>query len=212
VSTTTPPITAVVGQVAGTTTTIAPGTILIGPWDGFAVGSVCLEPSEIYQEWVLMDEADAAGLPAAVERRPASAGLVEVHVLVTSLPFTPVSDVLAEGFADAGIAVVGDGCDATVTVIVEGEPLHADYQGSRQYVGAIMSGSIELASPGRPSLTAPIGATIEPPETIVTEAGWVYEHDETTEAPYFDTVLAGLCSAFNEWIVGPFDFQPAFRC
>lgn len=181
---------------AAATTAPMGAVIRIGPWDDREIRSLCLRSTETYTEWITVLEQN--------EPKP-------MEVLVAD-GATPVSDAVVAGLADFGLPVVTDGCDATLSVEVEGEVLSAGYLGvGTIYAGADLHGRLALSAAGTETLSAPFDHRQAPPETFVTEPGADLP-DRAEEAPFVDTIEDELCSVLQSWIRGPFDLQPALDC
>lgn len=196
VPSTDPPASTALASDPGVATTAAPGTLSVRPWAAMAVTSLCIEVVEQYTYWF---QTDPTGLPPDVPRRPGPEGTVEIEVLVSREPFSPVADALHRALADRHLAVVESGCDASLTVAVEGEPLSARYglvgtpQAAIHYTGAAVTGTVSLSSTGRPTLSHSLDGRIDPPDSTG------YGDSEPSDAPFADVVEEGLCVAFLTW-------------
>ncbi|MCJ7726167.1 MAG: hypothetical protein MUP76_07255 [Acidimicrobiia bacterium] len=127
------------------------------------------------------------------------------HHTGTPASFTPIIDSIRQSFDDAGQAqIVTSGCDVTIDVEVNGQPLSESYNigvAGRFYTGADVTGTISLSADGRTSLVASISNRMDPPDSFVLPE-WKDPPSDPIEAPIWRTVEDGVCAAFAEWFGG----------
>ena len=190
-------VTMTAADPAAATTAPMGAVIRIGPWDDREIHSLCLRSTETYTEWITVLEQDE---PTPLE-------------ILVAQGATPVSDAIAAGLADFGLAVVSEGCDATLLVEVGGEVLSTGYLGVGEplYVGADLHGRLALSAAGNLTLSGAFEHRQAPSETYVVSPGADLP-DRPEEAPFVDTIEDDLCEVLQSWIRGPFDLQPALGC
>ncbi|MEW6567649.1 MAG: HEAT repeat domain-containing protein [Chloroflexota bacterium] len=105
----------------------------------------------------------------------------------------PIAEAIGRALARSGVLVVGEGegCDAALSVTLEGQALSAYYiPGGTCYSGAEVEGEMLIEASGHEPLTLPVSARHEPPDTI-----WGCEEDPS-QAPFGslwqDPLLDGL--------------------
>ena len=113
------------------------------------------------------------------------------------------------------VAVVGNTCDATLTLALTGEPLADFYNdlsvSSKCYSGAKYDGKVILSSPDHTSLIYPIYVKVDPPGAVTIEECKHYPQDAPFFKAYHPAILnvlehlwgpPGLVSLLGNGIIG----------
>jgi hypothetical protein len=188
--------TSAAGDPSVSTTAALAARIRIAPWDHLVVATLCVDSTESYSESIVVLE---EGEPQPLQ-------------VVVAEGLAPIKDAIVAGIADFGLPVVMSGCDATLTVAVDGEVMLGDYLGvGSLYAGADLSGVLTLTGEGGLSLSAAFEGRSDPPATYVVPAG-AEAPLRPEDAPFVETVEDDLCRILRAWIDPPFDLQPDVDC